>query len=282
MDLVTTAWRVQARTPAAGLGAAGTPTARPPRVRLSPFVAGALLLAATAQAAAQEAVLTGRLSNVFGNFLVGAGIVNDSGSFSELLSTPDLAYAREAADAGSVSGVVSGQPVTGSAGFASAAEYVFDGLQIVADGLAATTGETPFSYVSLGANAISSVRLDFRVPVLTNFVLTGTVLAVQGPDIGTRPSSAMASVQFNGAVGANWHTDSFQGDFVASGTLIPGTYRITGRASTELNGDAQYRFDLQLSPVPEPAAWMLLAMGMPFLLRSRRRTGELAHHWRQP
>lgn len=230
-----------------------------------------LLLVAASHAPAQEAELTGRLSNVFGNFLVGASIVADSGSFSELLSTLDATYARDVADAGAVSGVVSGQPVSGSASFASAAEYVFSGTEIVADGLAATTGETPYSYVSLGANAISSVRLDFRVPVITHFVLTGAVLATRGPDIGTRPSSALASVQMTGSGGGLWHTDSFQGEFITSGTLLPGSYRITGRATTALNGDAQYRFNLQLSPVPEPAAWVLMALGVPLLLRARRR-----------
>jgi hypothetical protein len=234
-------------------------------------VATTLLLAATTTLA-QGATLTARLTNVFGNFLVGAGPVGDSGSFSEFLTTPDLAYDQQAQDAGAVNGVLNGQPVQGSASFATQAEYVFSDAQIVGGGAAATTGETPFAYVSLGANAISAVRLDFQVPVLTHFVLTGAISSALGPNVGQATSLAQASVQLTGAGGSFWSTaNGHQGAFASAGTLLPGnTYRFSANASTRINGDAQYSFNLVLTPVPEPAVWLLLALGGPVLLWRRQ------------
>ncbi len=226
---------------------------------------------AAAPAAAQDAVLVTRQSNVFGNLVVGAGPVVDSGGFNEFLSTLDTTYAREVADAGAVSGAWSGLPVSGSAGFASAAEYAFGGSLVVAEGSVATEGDTPYGYVSLGVNAISNVRLEFQVPVITNYTLSGSVLAVRGPDVDLRTSQAAASVQFTAPGSTTWHTDSHLGGFVASGTLLPGsTYRLTGNASARLNGDAQYAIHLVLSPVPEPAAWTLLLLGLLALPRHCR------------
>ncbi|MFO1318637.1 MAG: hypothetical protein U1F52_03395 [Burkholderiales bacterium] len=231
-----------------------------------------LLLAATA-AHAQDAVLSSRLTNVFGNFTVGAGPVVDNGGFSELLTTTSASYAQDAADAGAVDGAFNGQPVQGSASFSSDAQYLFGGTQITGSGSASTTGDTPFTYVSLGANAISSVRLDFRLPVLTRFTLSGSITSTLGPDVGTRTSNAQSSVQLTGT--GLWTSDDDPGGFSASGTFLPNvTYRLAGNASTRINGDAQYSFNLLLSPVPEPACWLLLAIGVPLLL-ARRTTAEV-------
>jgi hypothetical protein len=232
-------------------------------------LAAGWLLAGCATAV-QAADLVRRTSNVFGNFVVGYAALGEGGSFNEFLSSLELAYTQAANDAGAVNGDWRGTPVEGSASFASAASFVFGGDQIVGNGGTATTGATPYDHVSLGANAISLVRLEFSVTQPTPFVLTGSVTGSLGPDIGVRVSESLASVQFTGCIGCLWRTDTAPGAFVGSGTMIPGiTYILAGSATTRLNGDAQWAFNLQLSPVPEPAAWLLLAMGIPALLWRR-------------
>lgn len=210
---------------------------------------------------AQAATLTNRLTNVFGNFLVGAGPVGDSGSFSEFLTAPLAAsYGRDAADAGAVNGVLNGQPVVGSASFASSASYSFGVDAIVGSGRSATAGDTPYDYVSLGANASSAVRLDFRLTVPTHVVLTGAVTSLLGPDVGSRRSGAQASVSLNGV--GSWVTTSHQGGFEAARTLLPGSYSLRGNSSAQINGESQFSFNLLLTPVPEPSSAALLAAGI--------------------
>ena len=251
---------------AARLGAASLGLLRQVRrVRRGP--AGALALGALLAAGpAQAADFVRRTTNVFGNFSVGAAAVLDTGSFSELLSTPALAYGREASDFGSVNGSWNGQPVEGSASFASGASYVFEPGRVVGQGHAETTGATPYDYVSLGSNAISLVRIEFTVAEITPFTLAGTLVADRGEDVGARTSKSTASEQFSGCIGCLWTADVAPGAFNASGLLIPGiTYELRGNAGGRLNGSGAYAFDLMLGPVPEPAAWVLLAVGLPAL-----------------
>lgn len=240
-------------------------------LRILASVVLALGLAASAAAQAPPLVLTQRLTSVFGNFLVGAGPVLDSGSFSEFLTAPlSSAYNRTAADAGAVNGMLNGQPVVGFAGFSSEALYAVIPTGITAGGGAMVQGGAEYAYMSFGTNASSTVRLDFTVPVPTAFVLSGTVFAAIGPGVNGVGASADAGVSLTGV--GFWDTASHQGAFVSSGMLVPGNgYRLTGRASARVNGDASYTLALVLSPVPAPAAWLLLTLGLPIvLLRGRR------------
>lgn len=232
----------------------------------SALAAAALLVAGPALAADFVA----RTTNVFGNFTVGAAAVLDTGSFSEFLGTPALAYGREAGDFGSVNGSWNGLPVVGSASFASGASYVFEPERVVGQGHAETTGATSYDHVSLASNAIGLVRLEFTVAEITPFTLSGAVVATRGDDVGARTSQGLASVQFSGCVGCLWTADVAPGAFNTSGLLMPGiTYELRGNASSRLNGSGEFAFELLLGPVHEPAAWLLLAAGLPLLLRRR-------------
>lgn len=231
--------------------------------------AAAALLLAGAVAPVLSATLVGRQTNVFGNFVVGSGPVLDTGSFSELLGTLEPAYGQSADDAGAVNGEFNGNPVSGSASFASEAGYAFDADLVAGHGAVATTGQTPYSYVSLAANATSSVRLSFSLAQPTEVTISGSIVSLRGADIGTRTSSASASVSLNGL--GSWTTSSHQGAFNATRTLLPGVYEIRADAGSRLNGQAAYDFNVMLSPVPEPARALLMAGGGLWLaLRHRR------------
>jgi hypothetical protein len=215
--------------------------------------------------------LVGRDTNVFGNFALGTGSVVDSGSFLEVLTALDLAYSRSAADVGSVNGVFRGDPVQGTVTFASRTEYAVADHLIVGSGATVTTGATPYDHVAVAVNASSLLRLRIRVAEQTPFVLTGSVGGELGPDVGMWTSKAAASFRFTGCAPCLW-TFASPGDFLASGTLMPGIdYTLEGNASSSVNGEGFYRFALQLAPIPEPGTWAMLALGLAGVLVAARR-----------
>jgi hypothetical protein len=236
------------------------------------LVCMALLLGA-GWAQAQTPVMSSRLSSVFGNFLVGFATVGDSGSFSETLRTLDASYSRSAADTGSINGLHGDTPVVADGAFSAAQDYVFSPTLISAAGSASTLVSSPFSYVSLGANGTSTLALEFRVDQPMAFVFSGIVQEQEGPGVGTVASEAAAVVQFTGGgTGGSWTSQATPGAFSISGLLQPtGHYRLYGNATSRLNGSASYGFNLQLSPVPEPAPWALVLAGSALLVSLHRR-----------
>jgi hypothetical protein len=232
----------------------------------------ALLLGA-GWAQAQGAAMSSRESSVFGNFLIGYATVGDSGSFSETLRTLDASYSQLAADAGSLDSFHGSTPVIAEGGFSTAQDYVFTPTLVSATGATATHVSSPFSYVSLGANGTSTLELEFRVDQPVAFVFSGEVLEQEGPGVGTVASSSLAVVQFTGTgVAGSWNSQATPGAFSTSGLLVPtGRYRLYGSATSRLNGSASYGFNLQLSPVPEPAPWALVLAGSALLVSLHRR-----------
>jgi hypothetical protein len=116
------------------------------------------------------------------------------------------------------------------------------------------------------------VRLEFSVPVLTPFMLNGSVLAAPGDNVGSRTAAAAALVQFGGCVGCSWDGALEPGGFQASGWLLPGrTHTLSGSAGARLKASSAYPFGPMLGAVPEPAGALLLALGAPWLAWLARR-----------
>lgn len=239
-------------------------------IRHAAFLVAAGLCAAPA--AAQQPALTSRLSSVVGSFLVGYSTLGDGGSFNETLNTLDAAFSRNEADAGGVDGFVGSTPVQGNASFAVTQDYAITPLLFSASGTGATSADTPYTYVSVGAQTISQLRLRFTVAVPTPYVLTGEVThSIGAPVQGLSPTaSAFARLVGSPGGGGAWLSTSTPGAFTASGTFMPGfTYELEGRANSNLNASSRFAMNLMLSPVPEPAQAALLVLGLG-LLAARR------------
>jgi hypothetical protein len=239
-------------------------------------LAGALALALAGAADAQALVT--RSSTVFGNFVVGYASVLDTGAFNEVLNTLDGAYDQSQADAGSANGTYNNLPVAGTAGFAVEQIYDVSAGLISGSGYSATSGSTPYGHVSVGANGQSFMRLRFTVPTLMAYTLTGEVQRGLGaPTNGVAPS-AQAIVQLSGTgtcCGGLFDATNTPGAFSISGLISPqATAELYASATSRLNGEGSYWFNLVLTPVPEPAAWLLLALGAPALLWRRLRAGQ--------
>jgi hypothetical protein len=158
-------------------------------------------------------------------------------------------------------------------------DYAVTPTLISASGSGATSADTPFSYVSVGAQTISQVRFSFTVAVAAPFVLTGDVQhAIGNPVQGLTPTAlATARLQSSTGGGGLWRSDTSPGAFTTSGTFMPGfTYTLEGLANSNLNASSSFLMNLVLSPVPEPVAWVLLPAGLGLVLW-RRRWAALEH-----
>lgn len=239
-------------------------------IRHAAFLVAAVLCATPA--AAQQPTLTSRLSSVVGSFVVGYSTLGDGGSFSETLNTMDAAFSRNESDAGGVDGFVGGTPVQGNASFAVTQDYAITPLLFSASGTGASSADTPYTYVSIGAQTISQLRLRFTVAVPTPYVLTGEVThSIGAPVLGLTPTaSAFARLVGSPGGGGAWLSTSTPGGFTTSGTFMPGfTYELEGRANSNLNASSRFAMNLVLSPVPEPAQAALLVLGLGLLVARR-------------
>lgn len=228
--------------------------------------AQALLLAAPL-AAAQVATLNTRETIHSGNFTVGFATLGDSGSLLQTFTTPDATFANVVGDSGSVNGLHGDTPVVGSGSFTSAQAYDLLADRVVFSGSAVTTLSTPFSYVSAGATALSQLDLLIELPAPMFFSFSGELTELTGATVNGLTPRADALVKLSGA-GDNWLFND-AGAFFQSGVLDAGAWRINAYADTRGNGNAAFVGTLLLTPVPEPAAWLLLALGAPGLLWRR-------------
>jgi hypothetical protein len=73
-------------------------------------------------------------------------------------------------------------------------------------------------------------------------------------------------------VSGSWRSDVNTTPFSLNGTFMPGfEYTLFGRADSRLNASSAFDVDLLLSPVPEPATWLSLALGLGLLVARRSR-----------
>lgn len=236
--------------------------------------AGLTLLLACQAVAAQAVSVATRETVQSGDFLVGFATLGDSGSYDQTFTMPDTAFGNVAADSGGVNGLHNDTPVVGSGSFSTAQAYELLADRVVFSGSAVTMLATPFSHVSVGANALSMLDLLLALPVPMQFTFTGELVELPGAAVNGLSARADAQVKLSGP-GDTWLFTG-AGAFLQQGVLDAGSWRINAFADTRGNGNASFAGTLLLTPVPEPAAWLLLALGAPWLLARRLRAGEAA------
>jgi hypothetical protein len=233
--------------------------------------AGLAVLLACQAVAAQAVSVATRETVQNGDFLVGFATLGDSGRYGQTFSTPDSAFRNVAADSGGVNGFHGNTPVVGSGSFSTAQAYELLADRVMFSGSAVTTLSTPFSYVSTGANALSMLDLLLALPTPMQFIFTGELVELPGTAVNGLTARADAQVKLSGP-GDTWLFTG-AGAFVQQGVLDAGLWRINAFADTRGNGNASFVGALLLTPVPEPAAWLLLMLGVPALAWRRRAGG---------
>lgn len=228
----------------------------------------ATALGAVGAAQAQEISLISRESILSGNFLVGYATLGDSGSDLQTFTTPDLSFVHSAEDSGGVNGLWGGLPVVGSGLYEISQRSESGPLEITVEGTAFTMLSTPYGYVSAGANALSQLDFLFDLPVPMNFGLYLQMIELPGATVNGLTARADALFKLSGP-GDTWlFTDA--GDFVQTGVLPAGQWRINGFADTRGNGEASFLATILLSPVPEPGTALMLALGLAGLVGWRK------------
>lgn len=227
------------------------------------MAAGLTLLLACHAVAAQPVSVATRETVQNGDFQVGFATLGDSGSYDQTFTTPDTAFGNVGADSGGVNGFHVDTPVVGNGSFSTAQAYELLADRVVFSGSAVTTLSTPFSYVSAGANALSMLDLLLVLPTQMHFTFTGELVELPGAAVNGLTARADAQVKLSGP-GDNWLFTG-AGTFFQQGVLDAGQWRINAFADTRGNGNASFAGTLLLTPVPEPAAWLLLMLGAPAL-----------------
>jgi len=236
------------------------------------FAAANALLLVAPLVAAQVATVNTRETIQSGNFAVGFATLGDSGSDLQTFTTPDASFANVVSDSGSVNGLHGDTPVVGSGSYASGQAYELQADRVVFSGSAVTTLSTPYSHVSAGANALSQLDLLLELSVPMVFTFSGEITEAPGATVNGLTARADALVKLSGP-GDSWLFNG-AGSFFQTGVLDAGAWRINAFADTRGNGGAAFVGTLLLTPVPEPAAWLLLARGAPGLLWRRLRAGQ--------
>jgi hypothetical protein len=234
------------------------------RSLLHPLGATLALLLACHAAAAQVATLVERDSRQTGNFAVGFGGDTDSDSYLLDLTGLDPAFANVASDGGSAGAA----PDAASASFSTSQAYTLFDDRLEFSGSAVTEVAAPLANMVAFAQTLSQLELALVLTEATPFELRIDVDEVLGAAVNGLAPRADAQVRLTGP-GGSWLFNT-SGSFLETGVLAPGTWRINAFADTRGNGSASFIGTLALAPVPEPAAWLLMALGGGALLLRRR------------
>lgn len=219
----------------------------------------ALLLVAPATMA-QAATLSARDTQQRGNFAVGAGTTTDNGNYLLDVVTLEPVFSNVAADNGSAAGA--------SASFSTAQAYALQAEGLDFSGSAMTAVAGPVNVVTF-ADALSQLELVLVLDRPTPFELRVDLVETLGATVNNVAPRADAQFKLSGP-GDGWLYNA-AGSFVQTGVLAPGTWRIDAFADARGNGYAGFAGTLALAPVPEPAAWLLMALGLVALALPRGR-----------
>jgi hypothetical protein len=225
------------------------------------IAAAIALLIVTQATVAQAATLSARDTLQRGNFAVGAGTNTDNGNYLLDVVTLEPVFSNAAADSGSAAGA--------SASYSTAQAYALqaDGLDFSGSAVTAVNG--PVNVVSF-ADSLSQLELVFVLDQATPFELRVDLVETLGATVNNFAPRADAQFRLSGP-GDVWLYNA-AGSFVQTGVLAPGTWRIDAFADARGNGHAGFAGRLALAPVPEPAPWLLMALGLAALVLARRRS----------
>lgn len=228
----------------------------------------ALALGAASAAHAQGISVVSRESILRGDFLVGYATLGDSGSDLQTHTTPDLSFVHSVVDSGGVDGFWGNLPVVGSGLYEISQRSESGPLELTVEGTAFTMLSTPYSHVSAGANALSQLDFLIDLPVPMNFGLYLQMIELPGTTVNGLTARADALFKLSGP-GDTWlFTEA--GDFVQTGVLPAGQWRINAFADTRGNGEESFLATILLSPVPEPGTALMLALGLAGLVGWRK------------
>jgi len=238
----------------------------------------ALAMLVFAGPALAAATLAGRSSNLYGQYLIGAGGSGESGAASDSETSTEDRPALQVDAVAEKSGATSGTPWTAQATLSAGHQFLRDESGGTLARLTSTGSSQTFAQASWPALAFASIAgsgnwltLEFSVDAPTPYTLVATVSAS-----GTVAQDISATVQLQQAAGSRWgavqiiSTGLGHGTEFRDGVLNPGLYRMSAQAAVEsfhagpVASSASWNYDLSFSPVavPDPAAvWLLLAGG---------------------
>lgn len=272
-------------------------------MRLVSAILGAIVLAGVAEGASAAASFTSRSSTINVTWLYGGGEDSLSGgdqvSSTGLPGVQVLSLSDSFSDAsetihdspwGVVLGYSATQTITPTWAGSYLAGITASGSSSVSsvvtgDGLADLNVQLPGNQLIVG----------FQVDSPTAYTLDGTLLSSDGFDANLavkKPDSEFRIEKFNDLSQSyqivyfrNSQTDGAETLAVANGSFTAGLYRVTAtskvRAFASEQNSSSWDFSLTLAapPVPEPAEWVMLLVGLGTvggLARGRRRMAMTA------